>query len=155
MNKTVHGRASRLASALAVACLLAGCAGTDIEIDAPILEAAGINLNSKPPPEPDLEERPPLVLPPDTQRLPEPGTRTAAVDQQVWPDDPDQRAKREAELAEQQRREYCERGDWSGQGNIEEFNRSIGRQERCQTTLGEAFSRGLAGDSQDVRPNSE
>lgn len=133
----------RLGAVGMAAAILSGCAGTDVQIDAPILEAAGINLTSKPTPEPDLEENPPLVVPPSTESLPEPGERKTAAAEEQWPEDPDVIAKRKAEKAEKEREEYCEHGDWSGDAGIEEFNKNMGREQRCPSKLGKALSEAL------------
>lgn len=151
---TAHKAASRLASfvaAIGLAGLLAGCAGTDVQIDAPILEAAGINLTSKPPPEPDLAENPPLVVPPETKELPKPGERKVAEanSDEAWPEDPDVIAKRKAKEAEKKREEYCREGDWSGEGGIEEFRKTIDREQRCPSKLGKALSEVLGGSTSD------
>ncbi len=140
-------RFASLAAAFGLAGALAGCAGTDVEINAPILEAAGINLVSKPPPEPDLEEKPPLVVPPDTQRLPKPGERQVAAAGEQWPEDPDIIAAREAEQAEKERQRYCREGDWSGEGGIEEFRKTVGREQRCPSELGKMLGEVLGSDS--------
>ena len=132
-----------------LAALLSGCAGADVQIDAPILEAAGINLTSKPPPEPDLEEKPPLVVPPSTEALPKPGERQVAAADEQWPEDPDVRAKREAEQAEKERERYCREGDWSDDAGIEEFRKALGQEQRCPSQLGKAISEGLSGSSAD------
>lgn len=140
--------ASRLASfvaALGLAGALAGCAGADVQIDAPILEAAGINLVSKPPPEPDLEENPPLVVPPSTEKLPEPGERRVATAEEQWPEDPDIIAKNKAEKAEAERERYCREGNWSDDGGIEEFRKTLGQEQRCPSQLGKALSEALGG----------
>ncbi|RIA47384.1 hypothetical protein BXY53_2462 [Dichotomicrobium thermohalophilum] len=127
--------------------LLSGCAGTDVQIDAPILEAAGVNLTSKPPPEPDLEEKPPLVVPPTTEKLPEPGERQVATAEEQWPEDPDLIAKRKAEQAEKERERYCREGDWSDDAGIEEFRKNMGQEQRCRSQLGKALSEALGGGS--------
>lgn len=139
--------ATRLGAVGVVAAILSGCAGTDVQVDAPILEAAGINLTSKPTPEPDLEENPPLVVPPSTESLPKPGERKTAAAEEQWPDDPDMTAKRKAEKAEKEREEYCEHGDWSGDAGIDEFNKNMGKEQRCPSKLGKALSETLGGSS--------
>jgi len=138
-------RLASLAAAIGVAGIVSGCAGADVQIDAPILEAAGINLVSKPPPEPDLEEKPPLVVPPDTKKLPKPGERKVAAAEEQWPEDPDLIAKKKAEKAEAERERYCREGDWSGEGGIEEFRKTLGKEQRCPSQLGKAISEALGG----------
>lgn len=139
--------ATRLGAVGVVAAILSGCAGTDVQVDAPILEAAGINLTSKPTPEPDLEENPPLVVPPATESLPEPGERRTAAAEEQWPEDPDVIAERKAEKAEKEREEYCREGDWSGEGGIEEFDKATGRQQKCPSQLGKAISEAVGGST--------
>jgi len=131
---------------------MSGCAGTDIQIDAPVLEAAGINLTSKPPPEPDLEEKPPLVVPPSTERLPEPGARQVAAADGQWPEDPDIIAKPEAKKAKEERERYCREGDWSDDAGIDEFKKKMGREQRCPSQLGRALSQALGADTPDEAP---
>ncbi len=112
--------------------MLSGCAGTDVEINAPILEAAGINLMGKKKEEPDLPDRPGIVVPPTTN-LPEPGPRqVAAAPNEAWPQDSDQIRKAKDLEAERQAEEYCRQGDWSGRGGIDEFNKSTGAAQRCR-----------------------
>ncbi len=123
---------TRVCAAALIAFMLSGCAGSDVEINAPILEAAGINLLGKKKEDPDLPDRPGIVIPP-TKTLPEPGPRqVAAVPNEAWPQDSDQ-AKKAAELeAERKAYEYCRQGDWSGRGGIDEFNKSTGAAQRCR-----------------------
>lgn len=123
---------------------MTGCNAADVHIDAPILEAAGINLTSKKAEE-DVPERSGIVIPPSTDKLPEPGTRTAAADSaQNWPQDPDQ-TKAAREKAEAEAREkYCREGKWDG-GDISEFDKAIGVEERCPSKVGQAISKAMGG----------
>ena len=134
-------------SALASVMALAGCGaagGVDFEFDAPILNAAGINLTSKKKDESDLPERPGLVVPPSTSKLPEPGERRANAEQN-WPDDPDVKKKNEADAKQAARDKYCAEGDWSGKGGISEYDKALGREQRCPSKLGESVSKTLGG----------
>lgn len=139
------GRKFAATTLICAAFVLGGC-GTDVQIDAPILEAAGINLTAKKADE-DLPERSGIVIPPSTDQLPEPGTRTAAADpSQNWPQDPDltkaEREKREAEA----RDEYCRQGKWADNNNISEFEKDTGGEEqRCASTVGKAISKAFGG----------
>ena len=126
------------------AALVVGCcegSGVDFEFNAPILEAAGLNLTSKKKQDENVPERPGLVLPPSTDTLPEPGTRTAAAaPRQAWPQDADQiRTQREAELAAAEQA-YCKDGQWPEKMDITEFNKATGREPRCQSNFGMALS---------------
>ena len=135
-----------IAALLGGALTLAGCAGTDVEFNAPILEAAGINLVSKKKDEENLPDRPGLVLPPSTDKLPEPGTKTAAaaVDQS-WPQDADKLKARNAAEAAAAREKYCREGKWDANGTVTDFNQNTGVEERCPSKLGEAISKSLGG----------
>jgi hypothetical protein len=90
--------------------LLSGCAD-GVELNGKMFDWMGISpaaqeANRR---EPTLAERAPLVVPPNTGRLPEPGSENAPA-QTVWPDDPEQRKVRQAEERERQHLAYC-RGD--------------------------------------------
>jgi hypothetical protein len=136
-----------LIAAFGVALVFGGCgiAGTDVEINAPILNAVGVNLSSKPKSEEDLPERPGLVMPPSgaTAKLPAPGDHTAAA--QNWPVDPDLTKKQKADAEAAAREKYCREGDWSGKAGIGEFEKNVGREARCPSKLGDALSKSLGG----------
>jgi hypothetical protein len=108
----VPGRLARALAAAAGALLLSACAD-GIELNGKLFDAVGISsaaLDAKKS-EPKLAERAPLVLPPDVNRLPEPGSGKAPVVQQAaWPDDPEQRKIRQAQERERLHLAYC-RGD--------------------------------------------
>jgi hypothetical protein len=136
-----------MGAVVGAALMLSACdGGVDFEFNAPILEAAGLNLTGKKKTEENLPERTGLVLPPSTDKLPEPGTHTAAAGgQKAWPQDSDQiRKKREEELAAAEQA-YCKDGVWPEKMNITEFNKATGREPRCQTAFGKALSKSLGG----------
>ena len=139
-------RKAAIAALLGGSVALSGCAdGVGVEVDAPILNAVGLNLSSKKKEDDDLPERTGLVVPPSNQALPAPGTQTAAAAQQNWPNDPDKRKKREAEETAAAKEKYCREGNWDSKANIDEFNKNIGVEARCQSKLGEALSKSLGG----------
>jgi hypothetical protein len=127
--------------------VLGGCNGADVYFDAPILEAAGINLNVKKNDEEDVPKRAGIVIPPSTDKLPEPGTRTAAAGEQNWPQDPDKLKKNKEEQEAAAHEKYCREGDWSGKAGVTEFNKNIGVEARCPSRLGKAVSKSLGGGS--------
>jgi hypothetical protein len=123
---------------------IAGCGGGDIYYDVPALEAVGINLNEKEP-DADVPERAGIVLPPSTDKLPEPGqTKTASAPAQNWPVDPEVEKKRKEEADAAAREEYCKNGKWEG-GNIDEFQKNVGEEQRCQSGLMGSISKALGG----------
>lgn len=127
---------------------LSGCGagGVGLEVDAPVLNAVGLNLSNTKKDE-DLPERPGLVVPPSTETLPPPGTHTASASPgaQNWPDDPDKRKKRETEEKAAAEEKYCKEGRWDDKANITEFNKNVGVEARCPSLLGKALSKSLGG----------
>jgi len=138
-------RSGMTAAALTAALALAGCGigGTDLVVDAPVLDAVGLNLSSKPKVEEDLPERPGLVVPPSVAGLPKPGERSQAA--QNWPADPDEQKKKKAELEVEAKEKYCREGDWSDKAGIREFEKNTGREARCSSKVGEALSKSIGG----------
>lgn len=131
---------------VAVCFSLPACGG-DVYVDAPFLEAVGIDLNEKAP-EADVPARSGLVLPPSTEKLPKPGEETQTAAKQNWPEDPDlaKQRKEEQEAAEHER--YCREGNWD-KGDIDEFEKNVGNKERCQSRFMEAVNKALGGGSTD------
>ncbi len=120
----------------AVACL-GGCAdsGIDVDVNIPLLDAAGVNLMGKPKPDPNLPDRAPLVLPPQAGALPTPGQAPQyanASNGRQWPTDPEEVKKRAAADVEAERDRYCAQGDWSSKATIEEFRKNTGQDLRCR-----------------------
>ncbi|HKJ62116.1 MAG TPA: hypothetical protein VKA94_08995 [Hyphomicrobiales bacterium] len=128
---------------------IAGCGGGDVYYDAPALEAVGINLNAKEP-DADLPERSGIVLPPSTDKLPKPGetTTASAAPAQNWPVDPEVEKKRKEEAETAAREEYCKNGKWDG-GNIDEFEKNVGKEQRCQSGFFEAVNKAIGGGPAD------
>ncbi len=88
--------------------LMSGCSASDIQFEGKIFDAIGVAdaLSSRP--EPKVKARAPIIMPPDA-KLPEPGKRVVAKhDENQWPDDPDERARKKIADAELERKKYCE-----------------------------------------------
>ena len=146
MDKILRNAA--IAILLGGSLILSGCAdGVGVELDAPILNAVGLDLGGKKKADDDLPERAGLVVPPSTEALPAPGTQTAAAARQNWPDDPDKRKKREAGEKAAAEEKYCREGNWDNKANIDEFNKNIGVEQRCQSQLGKALNKSFGGGS--------
>jgi hypothetical protein len=80
-------RAALLASALAATLALGGCGG--VELQGKVFDYMGLTGDRK---EADVKmsERPPLLLPPDTQTLPQPGNGVAVATARAdWPKNPE------------------------------------------------------------------
>jgi len=98
-------------SAVGSALLLAGCAD-GIDLNGKFFDMMGISPSAQDARrfEPQVAERAPLVMPPDANRLPQPGSGQVQVAETAWPDDPEARKLREAKERERQHLAYC-RGD--------------------------------------------
>ena len=80
-------------SALRRPLVLGGCAD-GVELNGKVFDLLGVSPAALEASrrEPKLAERAPLVMPPDANRLPDPGSAQAApTDQANWPTDPEQR----------------------------------------------------------------
>jgi hypothetical protein len=97
--------------ALASLLLLSGCAD-GMDLNGKVFDWMGVSPAAQEARrrEPKIAERTPLVIPPDANRLPEPGSEPAAQANMVWPDDPEQRKAREAQERQRLHLAYC-RGD--------------------------------------------
>ena len=103
---------SACAAGMAALLTLGGCAD-GVELNGKVFDLLGVSPAAMEAArrEPKLAERAPLVLPPNANRLPEPGSgQTPAVNQASWPSDPDQRKLAAAEERERLHQAYC-RGD--------------------------------------------
>ena len=98
------------AGAVASALALSGCGGdAGVDLNGKVFDLMGISpaaqaLNKA---EPKIAERAPLVMPPDVNRLPQPGSGQAPAQQLVWPDDPDQRKKTATQDRDRLHMAYC------------------------------------------------
>lgn len=87
---------------------LAGCGGEEIELNGKIFDAVGLGPNQAKTAEPKLAARAPLVIPPNTQRVPEPGEPAEAAAPEVAAlQDPDKVAKVSEEELKKQQAAYC------------------------------------------------
>ena len=102
-------RAACLAAVLATALALGGCGG--VEFQGKIFDYMGIS-GDRQQADPRMAERPPLLLPPDTKALPQPGNGVAvATAREDWPQNPElarkqvQKAKADEKAKEESSRE--------------------------------------------------
>jgi hypothetical protein len=91
-------RAATLAGALACALAVGGCGG--VEFEGKIFDYMGVS-GDRQKADVRMSERPPLMVPPSLNTLPQPGTGAAvATARQDWPDDPERVRKRVVEEKE-------------------------------------------------------
>ncbi|MFN3743827.1 MAG: hypothetical protein ACK4TL_03895 [Hyphomicrobiaceae bacterium] len=112
------------------AALLGGCAD-GVEINSPLLDAVGLStaaLSKRE--EPKLQPRAPLVMPPSTERLPEPGqappAATAAAADPAWPKDKDQERAAAAAQKKSRQAEYCRDGNWQERAMDSGYGHTVG-----------------------------
>lgn len=99
---------------LAAIVALSGCGGIDgVELNGGIFDALGVSSGSATTREPKVAERAGLVLPPDPNRLPQPGseaqTTASITSAQQWPVDPEEKKRQNATLLQKQHDEFCQR----------------------------------------------
>jgi hypothetical protein len=102
------------AGALFASALGLGCSVDGVELNGAVFDYLGVSeaAQSKPR-EAKVAERPGIVLPPQLDRLPEPGSALApASGEEAWPNDPDQRKVAAAADLDRQHDEFCRQALW-------------------------------------------
>lgn len=126
------------APALGASLLLAGCADR-IEFHGKVFEAMGLdNIDRNKTAAKNVPTRAPLVVPP-SRNLPPPGApeQALASADASWPQDPDELARKAAAEQKRKQKEYYEKGDWSGKGGIEEFEKIVKPHQRRPGIMGD------------------
>jgi hypothetical protein len=90
--------------------ILSGCSD-GVDLNGKLFDVMGISPSAQEArrSEPQVVERSPLVMPPDSRLLPAPGSGQAPA-AQLWPDDPEARKLSESQERERRHAAYC-RGD--------------------------------------------
>lgn len=94
------------AGVLSCAVALGACSADDVEFNGKIFDAVGLNQKTSTK-EPKLAERAPLVMPPNLERVPDPGTPDGVGSDVAALNDPDARAKTSQKELARQQAEYC------------------------------------------------
>lgn len=114
MKTGLRLRNAGTAGVLAVAMMVSGCGFDGVELNGALFDYMGVSGNSGPKKEPKVAERLGLVLPPQMDRLPEPGaapTQTASIDP-AWPVDPDGNKAAQAAALDRQHDAFCRDALW-------------------------------------------
>lgn len=123
---TLAGTLARcmVAAAVGSTLVLGGCADAGLDLNGKVFDYLGISPAAQEARryEPQVDERAPLVMPPDSKALPQPGSGQAPTPQMAWPDDPDQRKVREAKERERLHLAYC-------RGEIQWKEKALNREE--------------------------
>jgi hypothetical protein len=106
MSMAMPLKRARTVAVASLTWVLVGCGYDGVELNGKIFDLMGVSSaaqqnNQR---EPRLADRAPLVIPPDTNRLPEPGSGQPAA---VAIDDVDQKRQRSAREREQLHLAYC------------------------------------------------
>ncbi len=148
--------AKRSAILLAAAIALPGCGGVDgVEFNGKIFESLGMSgdiLGKKA--EPRTEARAPLVLPPDTKALPEPGSAppitTGSTAKEAWPQDRDRRQTAEADAKKAAQEEYCKQdGNWKQKAVKDDITADQGPDGSCKGSIFSVIGKSLFGQGTD------
>lgn len=122
---------------------LSGCGGdAGIDLNGKVFDVIGISAAAQAAKnaEPKVAERAPLVMPPDTTKLPAPGSGGAPpVAQVAWPDDPDQRKKSAMQERDRLHMAYC-RGEIQWKDKVldkDSINTPRSPYGPCPTILGD------------------
>ena len=147
-----------LATGMTAAAVLGGCA-EGVEINSPLLNSLGVATGALgKAEEPQLKPRAPLVMPPSTQRLPEPGQPASAVAaapaaDPAWPKDKDQERVAAAAQKKSQHAQYCRDGNWKERAMDPNAGGMQGPNGSCNTLIdwvGNIFSGGTPSDPGDA-----
>lgn len=107
-------RSIGLAATVGAGMALGGCSlgGGDVELNGGVFDMLGVSSSTQTSSvEPKVTARPGIVLPPRTDRLPEPGSEPTTVASAEWPEDVDQRRIRSKEELERQQAEFCRKAE--------------------------------------------
>jgi hypothetical protein len=127
--------------------MLGGCADT-VEVNSKLLDSIGLSTAalSGRAAEPKMPQRAPLVMPPSTQKLPEPGSSPPppeVVADAAWPKDKDQEKAAQVKEKARQQAQYCRDGNWKERAIDNDFGGTQGPQGQCGTifsVLGSFFN---------------
>ena len=128
---------------------LVGCAGDGIEFNGKIFEAVGLagdGFGQKS--EPRTQARAPLVLPPNSNRLPEPGSLPApqvAEHQQQWPRDRDALRGADDDARKVAQQKHCQDGNWREKAYKDEVGATAGPNGSCTGSIFSFMSKSLFG----------
>ncbi|MFA5950849.1 MAG: hypothetical protein WC807_11270 [Hyphomicrobium sp.] len=129
--------------------ILGGCAADEVQLNGKIFDAVGFGGNQPKDAEPRLAARAPIVVPPNLNRLPEPGQQAEAASPEVAAlNDPDKKAQQsQAELARQQEA-YCQvhYEDAKAHGDETTANLAVGPLGPCKTSIFSALKNWTKGE---------
>ena len=91
-----------------LAIAFGGCSADDIQLEGKVFDVMGMGTNSKKAAEPVMAARSPLIMPPNSERLPEPGKPAGGEAADIAAiNDPDRKLEISRADLERQQAEYC------------------------------------------------
>ncbi len=151
MSRTPRIRARIAVLAVATTLALGGCGAGDVELNGGIFDALGVN-NQTQKSEPKLAARTPLVVPPATDRLPQPGLppEAQATDMTASINDPDRAAVVDRSELERQQAAYCskhyELAKAHGDNDADQATGPLGP---CRTTILTSIKKWTGGETEE------
>lgn len=140
--------AKAMAAATIMLVGLAGCAQDGIEFQGKIFEAVGLaGDTSNRGQDTKAAQRSPLVLPPDTTKLPAPGEAPPpVVANQEWPRDRDAMRQADADARKRAHEQYCRDGNWREKALDKDASPAQGPMGSCQGSVLGWMNNGLFGN---------
>lgn len=127
-------RVMKLAGVVACVAALGGCGG--VELQGKVFDYMGVSGDHQQP-DVHMSERPPLLIPPNTKTLPQPGTGSTATARADWPDDPEKVRTRVAKQEKAKQAEIQAAGDpanpYAGKPNL--FDRFLSRDKTVEEPI--------------------
>jgi hypothetical protein len=129
---------------------LKGCASGDVEFNGKIFEMVGLAGDQGGGRDPKTQPRAPLVLPPDRNRLPEPGAGASPIEtgaNPAWPNDRDARKLADGDARKRAQEQYCRDGNWKQKAHGKDIEAAQGPEGSCHGNIFTWMSKGLTGNS--------
>lgn len=138
MKKSRRPTPIALITSIALTSLVAGCGVDGVEFNGAVFEYMGLaNKGGQSQKTPQLPPRPGIVLPPQPDRLPEPGETNVAAPPpgEAWPVDPEQSKLAAAEELDRKHREFCEEALWRARAQGRSDAQIVGPKGSCNPSL--------------------
>lgn len=120
--------------ATACAAVLGGCGGVDgVELNGAVFDYLGVGSNSKKSEEARTSQRQGLVLPPNLERLPEPGSG-ATASAEAFPVNPEERKVAANAEADRAHAAYCEKALQKAR-IMKDLSPVVGPKGRCDKSV--------------------
>lgn len=136
MSEGKRTKAWPVAALLACALLAGGCSAGDVELNGSLFDKLGVGSNSQTANRnPQVAERQALVIPPDLERLPQPGSGAAdSQSAEAFPVNPENKRVAAATQAKKDHAAYCEKALQKARA-MRDQNIVMGPMGRCDGSI--------------------